>query len=402
MKKNIFFAILSTGTNYILPLVIIPFIIHKYGIIEYGKLSIVLSLCGILNLITNLNLDNTFASLKINTSKNTLQKIITLKLFMYVISLMIISLFVIFFIKEQIFLFILSAIPIIGISINANFILVKNENFKDIFKYNILSKLFFSSLTIIALSTNASLYTIGFLTNGWILSSSILSFINVSKNIEKNSDTKENSKNHIEILKKIIPGFTSSIASLALTMLVQPIIAIITNNNFTTIGLYSVAEKVIRAATGFFDAINNVLYSKLSTLKNKHEKNKIIKKTFIYYIFLCSVGIWILYYLTTHSHYLPKELIQIQKIEPYLLICGLLILIITIGNVISSMILFENRIFKEVTYIITISSIIFIALTFIPIKHKDTTFFLTCLLISEFISMILKGALAWKKLKFCK
>ncbi|EAW8036440.1 hypothetical protein S823_21520, partial [Salmonella enterica] len=140
MKKNIIFSILSTGTNYVLPLLVIPYCISSYGLDGYGVISLTLALTSIVALLTQLNLENTFASLSISKDGTTVSNIIIIKFIMYISVVAIIYLFSLLFISENSFLFILGVLPLFFCITNVNYYFIAQQNFKAIFYLNVLSK----------------------------------------------------------------------------------------------------------------------------------------------------------------------------------------------------------------------------------------------------------------------
>ncbi|EBH8469636.1 hypothetical protein DCW21_20825, partial [Salmonella enterica subsp. enterica serovar Minnesota] len=251
MKKNIIFSILSTGTNYVLPLLVIPYCISSYGLDGYGVISLTLALTSIVALLTQLNLENTFASLSISKDGTTVSNIIIIKFIMYISVVAIIYLFSLLFISENSFLFILGVLPLFFCITNVNYYFIAQQNFKAIFYLNVLSKLFFTLVVFIIIYLKLPLSLVVMSMNGWYTTSSLVGLFLLRKVIKDRpiKDCKEriNLKEILSLFKIIIPGFSSSLASLFLTMLVQPFMAIVTSNNYNIIAIYSICDKCIRA-----------------------------------------------------------------------------------------------------------------------------------------------------------
>lgn len=401
MKTNILFSILSTGTNYVLPLIIIPYCIAGYGLDGYGVISLALALTSIIALITQLNLENIFASLPIDKCWSKVIEILVIKLTFFVLASVVIYIFLQFFIKENVEVFLIGVWPLAFCVLNVNYFFIAQQNFKIIFLLNVLSKLFFTTIVFIFIYYRVPLSFVVMGMNGWYITSSLIGFIVLRRQVLGNQCAEYLNvffaKNTFLTFKKILPGFSSSLASLFLTMLVQPFMAIVTSNNYNTIAIYSICDKIIRAATGFLDSINNVLYSKITGLSNSNEKRKIVSYVLFIYFFIEIIGGIILLNIYPYiSDYIPK-LKQYPQIEGLLLLIVPIIVIITIGNVISSLVLFTSGLFKQVTYAIIISSITFMLFIFIPYLDKGAEYFLFALLCSEGISTFLKGWLAWKR-----
>lgn len=402
MKKNILFAMLSTGTNYIIPLLIVPYIVSAYGLVDYGRLSLYLSFCGIVVLFSQLNLENIFPSLGISINKIVIKNIVLLKMFFFTVSY---SLIVVFMLVAKIDLkpFFIMSLPLLGCVLNVNYVYVTKQHFRKILTFNVISKLFFSFVTFYSIWLKLDILIIGLLINGWYFSSSLLSFIDVlSKRDFINSNVCLD-MSVLKIARKIIPGFLTTIVSLLLTLLIQPVISIISSNNYSVIGLFSIFEKIIRAVTGLLDAVNNVIYSMLVSIPEPWKKKRIIIKTMLLYFILWVFGtIFAMFFI----YYSPFNIAFIDKIRSFGLgvaIASFIILVISQANILTSMVLFRERVFNEVSIIILISSLIFLLLVFLPVSlNKGVGFFLVCLLVSETISLILKGVLVWKKSLFCK
>lgn len=406
MKKNIIFSILSTGTNYVLPLLVIPYCISSYGLEGYGIISLTLALTSIVALITQLNLENTFASLPISKNGITISNIIIIKFIMYIFVVMLIYLFLVLFISENSFLFVLGSLPLFFCVSNVNYYFIAQQNFKVIFYLNVLSKLFFTLVVFIIIHLKLPLSLVVMSMNGWYTTSSFLGLYLLRKVI-RDSLTKKSVgvielKEIFSLFKIILPGFSSSLASLFLTMLVQPFMAIVTGNNYSLIAIYSICDKCIRAATGFLDSINNVLYSKIASLKQLREKKKIVFKTIVIYLSIEFCGLLVLYLIFPYLSSYVEKFRRFQDILNLAFLIAPIVMVITLGNIFSSLILFASGVFKEVTYTIILSSTIFMAIIFIPYNSKNIEYFLFALLLSEGISTVLKGILVWKKTKFFK
>ncbi|EAZ3468131.1 hypothetical protein B8X17_20925, partial [Salmonella enterica] len=356
MKKNIIFSILSTGTNYVLPLLVIPYCISSYGLDGYGVISLTLALTSIVALLTQLNLENTFASLSISKDGTTVSNIIIIKFIMYISVVAIIYLFSLLFISENSFLFILGVLPLFFCITNVNYYFIAQQNFKAIFYLNVLSKLFFTLVVFIIIYLKLPLSLVVMSMNGWYTTSSLVGLFLLRKVIKDRpiKDCKEriNLKEILSLFKIIIPGFSSSLASLFLTMLVQPFMAIVTSNNYNIIAIYSICDKCIRAATGFLDSINNVLYSKISSLEQLSEKKKIVFKTIFFYLLIEFCGLLLLYLLFPYLTSYVENFKKYQKLLDLAFLITPIVMVITLGNIFSSLVLFTSGIFKEVTYTI--------------------------------------------------
>ncbi|MBJ8706700.1 oligosaccharide flippase family protein [Citrobacter portucalensis] len=404
MKKNIFFSMLSTGTNYVLPLLIIPYCIAGYGLEGYGVISLALALTSIIALITQLNLENIFASLSIEKCWSKVIEIVTIKLTFFIVSSVVIYLLLLLFINESSNIFLLGGWPLIFCVLNVNYFFIAKQNFKIIFLLNIISKLCFTILVFIFIYYRLPTYLVVMGMNGWYITSSLIGFIILRREIinEKQHEyVNDISVNKVLLtFKQILPGFSSSLASLFLTMLVQPFMAIVTNNNYNTIAIYSICDKIIRAATGFLDSINNVLYSKISDLNSIVKKNKIVSGVLLIYVFIEMIGGVITVNIYPYMTNYISKLKQFPQIEGLLFLIIPIIVVITVGNILSSLVLFTSGLFKQVTYAIILSSITFMLFVFIPYSDKGAEYFLFALLCSEGISTCLKVWLTWKKTKY--
>ncbi|EHG0015526.1 hypothetical protein J1K50_003797, partial [Salmonella enterica subsp. enterica serovar Magwa] len=150
------------------------------------------------------------------------------------------------------------------------------------------------------------------------------------------------------------------------------------------------------------DSINNVLYSKISSLEQLSEKKKIVFKTIFFYLLIEFCGLLLLYLLFPYLTSYVENFKKYQKLLDLAFLITPIVMVITLGNIFSSLVLFTSGIFKEVTYTIVLSSTVFMTIIFIPCSSKDIEYFLFALLLSEGISTILKGMLVWKKTKFFK
>ncbi|WP_370598280.1 oligosaccharide flippase family protein [Plesiomonas shigelloides] len=403
MRKNVIFSICSMGTNYLFPVIIIPFLVSKYGLHEYGYLSLMFALSGIVIVFTGLNLDATYASLKVETTRGVIWRVIILRSCFAILGVMLCLIFSIVNGNDILSLLVVM-LPVLGNVVNGNCYLIKEQDFKSILLFNFVAKVISIIVISVLVSFDVNIIIIGFFMNSWYLVSSLLSFYKVWSNA--NNEHEYASKRKLTmfcLFRMIMPGFSSSLASLIMTVLVQPIMSIISSNNYSDIGIYSIFEKLIRAATGIFDSVNGVVYAKLASMNKQKEKNAIIfnvVKVYLSLILVGAFGSFLIFKSFDFSFFFAG--VSDSVISKAFVISSLIVLCIVLGNVSSSLILFENRIFTEVSWVITASSSLFLIFLFTPFVNKGVVFVLSCLLVSEFLSMMLKGMLVWKKSPFCK
>ncbi len=297
--SNAFSLFIIQGVDYILPLLLFPYLLHTLGIEIFGLLSFatatVAFLGGIVSYGFNLSGTQQIAIHKDNKEKinEIFNSIILVKLILLVFSFIILLLMIIIIDKIAIEweVFLATFLLIVGESIFPIWFFQGIEKMKFITYFRIGYK-FFYVISIFIFVNSADDYLLVPLFNG--LGSIITGIValilirkkfNIRFNLQKKSSIKFQFKNSWHIFVSQIAGHFYVTINIFILGMVS------TNEN---VGYYSLAFKVYQALRGLFKPINQAFFPFLSKkyLENQILYYKLVKKiSIIYFIVLLSLSI---------------------------------------------------------------------------------------------------------------
>ena len=293
LKSNFISLFLLQGSNYILPLIIFPYIIQVIGIENFGLLSFAVALIAYLNIITdygfNLTATNKISINRTNTDKTTeiFSAIMSIKFILMCLSfiILLILIFSIKFLNENMEIFIITFGTVIGNMLFPIWFFQGMEKMKYITYINIMTRLLFTISIFIFLNTKDDIYVIPLLNSLGGILSGIIAIIYIKKDFKISFKLQS-----IDTLKiYLIDGWYIFKTYMFVSLYTNSNILILgffTNN--TLVGYYSIAEKIISIVGNLFTPINQTVYPYLSNLyiKNKNLFKKVYSNIIILYIVL--------------------------------------------------------------------------------------------------------------------
>ncbi|MFQ2004960.1 oligosaccharide flippase family protein [Aeromonas veronii] len=388
---NYIYSILGLGTNYIYPLLIIPFIISSYGLDGFGRYTVILSIVNCMNVLVSYGFDLSLPSIFKKRVNAIYKKVILSRLIVFAIILIPTPFILISFKVDVSPLMCTILLMILGTAISPNYIAIYNERFSNIFFSGLLSKVLSALLVSLGIYMKSPLELIVLFSVIWMLAGPLLLILMERKYIIKGIKFSDECSCY-EIMKLGMPVFLSNALSLCLTSLVVPLVSLL--SNFHTAGLYSVFDKIMRGALSLIDSIYSVMYVK-SISANKYGEiwfKRIfgvgvgagIVISFVYF----TMGDWFFYIL---SNYLSLEISK-EYIAP--LFIGLIIICIcSVGNASVVTVLYPANKYNIVNYAVLFSAIFIIGgFLLIHFNMLEATFsnFVILLFIAELLSNLVK------------
>lgn len=392
--KNTISLLILQGSLYIVPLIILPYLVRVLGIEIFGLLAFATATISFFRGVVEYGF-NLSVTKEITNNKNDNNKISELfstimisKFFLSVICLLILSILVISF---EIFfknweLFFITFLIIFGDLLFPLWFFQGMENMKMITYLQISYKIIFVLLVLIFVKTKEDFLLvplidsfgsviIGFLSIYYIKQKYNIKFIFIKQNL---------------IFKQLKDGwhiFLSRITVILYTSINTFILGVMTNNEL--VGIYSIAEKIYMAIRGLLNPFVQAIFP---YLVRKHNENKIeyliiIKKINIGYgitLIVFSIGTYIfsdyLFHLISGKNNLQgQEVLKIFAIS----------IVFAIGTLYSSLLVIksESYLLSKITFICMIINSIFI----IPLIYKFNIYGLAYLFLTiQFIQLILQ------------
>ena len=337
MIKNSIYIFSNQCINFLVPLIIFPYLVKTIGIGNFGKISYIYAIMVYFSMIVDYGL-NTTSVRKVSIHRNTIEMLS--KTFTTTLSLkivmsgfcFIILLFSCFFLelkKDIIYFYINSFLFVVGSAIIPTWFFQGLERMNFVFILNFFAKFFFFIFIFIGIRTeNDYNFVLLFWGLGTTLSG-ILGLVIIKINYQLIWHL-FNVRNMIEELKEGFPIFVSNISTLGLT---QSNIIIL--NRFTddvTVGYFSIAEKVIGAVWQILSAYSQVLYPRLSQIIYKSDSSEVgffLRKTFwVFFLGVSGCSIILYFYayeilqLLFHNYnQVAVNTLQLMSIIP-ILVCS--------------------------------------------------------------------------------
>jgi len=288
--ENIVSLSLLQWVNYIVPLILIPFLVRSLGIELFGLVMFAQSVSTIFIIFSDLGFSITgtrkisiLAADKKQISETfwniTIIKVATLILLFG--ALLVLIAFVPKFTKEPL-LFIFSFGVTIGSTVFPSWFFQGIQKMKTITVVNLTAKLIFALLVVIYVTSPEDYLLVPLFNSLGFIIAGFSGFIYATRHVIFFRPKIKNIKAQI---KETAPVLLSSIATTFYTSSNVIILGFLTNNTIT--GVYSSFEKVILALKGVYGPIYQALFPWLST---KKDINKFVRKTATYVFIIGLAG----------------------------------------------------------------------------------------------------------------
>jgi PST family polysaccharide transporter len=302
-KINIIWLAVAQGSNYLIPLLIYPYLAIKLGIVKFGLIAFTLNLAQYFIVLTEYGF-TLHATRIISLCRDDNEKLS--KIFCTVMAAKIIIMFFGFFLYSLIIfnfeifksdwkIYLIAYLSVLGNVIFPTWYYQGMDALKNITILNILSKLIMAGLIVLLIKSPED-YSLAILIQS---SGTLIAGILTLRLIWYVAPIKIKIPSVQDIIEIYIDGWHLFITNAAVTLYSSStilILGLITNTS--EVGYFSIAEKIIAAAKGMVSPIIYGAYTRINylTVHNKMEAKRLILKisriTFI--IFL--LGSTILYF----------------------------------------------------------------------------------------------------------
>lgn len=299
LVSNFFSLSVLQGTNYILPLFTLPYLVRVLGAEYFGLLSFASATVAYFGIITDYGFNLT-ATREISIHRANHEKVkeifssvMTIKVALLLLSFFLLSVLVFSFEKfsKDWVIYLLTFGTIIGQFLFPVWFFQGMERMKYIAYFNILAKSIFTVAIFIFIQEQNDYYLVPILTSLGFIVTGIWSLWLVKKefNVEFKWQSSHILKNHL------IQGwhmFLTSIQSNILSSSGVFVLGLFQNNE--TVGYYSAVEKVAKAFVGLFSPATQALFPLVSaklSLSKKQGKNFLIKAGLIILLFAFLISI---------------------------------------------------------------------------------------------------------------
>lgn len=285
LLENFFSLSILQVANYIFPLITLPYLVRILKPEKYGLIAFAQAFIGYFMLITDYGFNFT-APREISINRDNKRKlseifssVIIIKLFLFIISLFFMSLIIFLFKKfhNDWFLYYVTFSMILGNIMFPTWFFQGIEKMKFITILNIISKLLFTILIFIFVRKQSDYYLVPFFNSLGFITAGIISLFIVFRNFEIRFYLPDKQK-LIHYFKEGWYIFISTIAISLYTTSNTFILGMFTNNRI--VGIFSAAEKLIRAVLSLLTPISQTIYPYLSKISNvtKERAFSLIKK----------------------------------------------------------------------------------------------------------------------------
>jgi PST family polysaccharide transporter len=315
--KNFSYLLLANGINFILPVIIVPYLIKTIGIDNLGKLATAQAFMILLMSITDYSFNITgakSASLKRNNPlelQDIFNSILGSKVILLIISFIILALSIELYprFKAERLLFYLSFGMVIGRAILPTWFFQGIEKMQFVAYFNFISKIILTASILLLVSKKENyffvnfLYGIGDILTG-IVSLVVLSFYHKIK-IKRVSFYR-----YTHELKNGFGLFFTNISlNLASNINILILSSFVSSN---IVGMYSVAEKVMLMSKQLIGMISQAIFPHVCKIAEISEK-KLIKfmksELALYFFFFSFVGVVMILFADKISFFFNKRVV---------------------------------------------------------------------------------------------
>lgn len=275
LLSNFFSLSILQGANYILPLITLPYLLRVLGVEYFGLLTFATATVTYFQILTDYGFNLT-AAREISINRENKEKVI--EIFSSVMTIKVILMFVSFFLlfilvfgfekfRLDSLVYFLTFGTVIGQVLFPVWFFQGMERMKYITYLNILSKLIFTVAIFIFVQEQRDYYLVPLLTSIGYLVAGIWSLFLIKKEFYISFRF----QNSVVIKHYLVDGWHVFVSRFYVSLYTTTnvlLLGLFTNN--TTVGYYSIAEKIVVAIGGLFEPANQTIYPYLA---RKYKEN---------------------------------------------------------------------------------------------------------------------------------
>ena len=291
--KNIFSLAVLQGANYLLPLIIVPYLLRVIGVEYFGLISFATAVVMYFVMFSDYGF-NLSATQKIAVNKHNKEKlneivssILSIKFFIVLFSFFILLtiLMVIPTFHEHYMVYICTFGMVIGQAMIPLWLFQGMETMKYMTYFNIFAKGLATVCIFLFVKDKGDFIYVPIFTSLGYIVSGVLSLYYAIKIF----DLTLYIPNREKIIFYLKDGWHIFLSNLFVNLYSTTntiVLGLLTNN--VIVGYYSVAEKIIGAISGLFTPVTQALYPYLSTLHKEKNENYffLLKKLVLIYLFV--------------------------------------------------------------------------------------------------------------------
>lgn len=263
--ENILSLLFLQGTNYLLPLITMPYLVRVLGPEYYGLIAFSAALTAYFILISDYGF-NLSATSQISINRDSPDKIneifsavISVKIILMILSFMIMLIIILIFEKfnEHYLLYLVNFGMVIGQVLLPVWLFQGLEQMKYIAYLNLGAKLFFTICVFIFVHEQDDYLLVPLLTSIGFIVVGVISLLV----IKKNYDVKFTLQKKSTIKAQFILGWHVFLSKISISFYTNTITFVLglTSNN-TTVGYYAAADKLIQAAKSIYSPVAQAIY----------------------------------------------------------------------------------------------------------------------------------------------
>jgi polysaccharide transporter, PST family len=307
--NNIFSLLILQGSKYIIPIILLPYLVRTLGIESFGLLAFITATINILRGIVSYGFD--FSGTKqISIERDNNKKIseifnsiIFAKLFISILSFFVLCIMYLFIdkVQENFIIFVFGFLIIFGEVIFPTWFFQGIEKMKIITYLTIIYKSIFMLFVILIVKTSEDLYLVLLLDSIGSISIGIYSLYFVKKHYEIIIFTPSLSQIYFQ-LENGWHIFLSRITVILYSSINTFLLGILATNE--VVGFYSIAEKIYMAIRGLLNPLVQALFPFLA---KKFKQNKIIYLVLLKKLLIAVSCLLFIFSITTY--YFSNEII---------------------------------------------------------------------------------------------
>lgn len=345
--KNVFSLFILQGSNYILPLVLLPYLIRTLGIEYFGLLAFATATVNILRGIVSYGFDLS-ATKEISQNSDNKEKlrelfnsVILAKFLLSILTLFLLIILVSYFDKFNVHyeIFLITFILVFGDILFPIWFFQGIEKMKFITYIRVGYKIIFVSLVLILVNNPEDFWLVPLIDGIGSILAGLFSLYIINKNHQIYFST-INFPKAINQLKEGWHIFISKFAVILYSTINTFLLGILSTNE--NVGYYSIVEKIYLALRGGLSPLTQAIFPYLSKIykQNKYNFYKIVRKISIFYFILIFIISISMYFFSTHIiglilgeyNYQTIEIFKIFSFTFFFSIGGLYSLLLIIKN----------------------------------------------------------------------